>query len=134
MRKSTRNLTIGTLAAAVAGYTAGILTAPKSGKETRKDIGKAATKAKLEGEKKLKKLHSELDELIENGKSQGKELTTKAKTELNKAVEAGTVAKQKVRELLSGFRNGEADDKDLQKAIKEASQAVEHLKKYIVKK
>ncbi len=134
MRKSTRNLTIGTLAAAVAGYAAGVLTAPKSGKETRKDISKAASNAKTQAEKKLKQLHSELDELIKSSKNQSQKLGAKAKQELDKALHVATLAKQKAREMLSGFHNGEADDKDLQKAIDEATQAITHLKKYIAKK
>lgn len=134
MRKSTRNLTIGTLAAAVAGYAAGVLTAPKSGKETRKDISKAAIKAKTQAEKHLKQLHSELDELIKSSRVQSQKLGAKAKQELDKALHLATQAKQKAREMLSGFHNGEADDKDLQKAIDDATQAIAHLKKYIAKK
>ena len=40
--------------AAGAGYVTGILTAPKSGKETRKDITNHANNARIEAEKQLK--------------------------------------------------------------------------------
>lgn len=134
MRKKTRNITIGALAAAVAGYAAGVLTAPKSGKETRKDISNAAVKAKTQAEKSLKQLHSELEELLKTGTQKSKTLTAKAKTEFAAVLAKATDAKQKTREVLSSFHDGEADDKDLQKAVKEATQAVEHLKKYLAKK
>lgn len=39
------------IGAAVAGFAAGILTAPKSGKETRKDLKKKAGKLKSDAEK-----------------------------------------------------------------------------------
>ena len=59
MAKNTGKWAAGAVVAGVAGYVAGILTAPKSGKETREDIKHAATKAKTEAEKKLKELHSD---------------------------------------------------------------------------
>ena len=43
------------LAAVAAGFAAGILTAPKSGKETRKDIKKKASEFKVEADKNAKK-------------------------------------------------------------------------------
>ena len=39
------------IGAAAAGFAAGILTAPKSGKETRKDLKKKAVKLKADTEK-----------------------------------------------------------------------------------
>lgn len=43
-----------TVAAVAAGFAAGILTAPKSGKETRADIKKKAGELKVETDKKTK--------------------------------------------------------------------------------
>jgi gas vesicle protein len=65
MVKKIKNIAALTGIAAGAGYLVGILTAPKSGRKTRSDIKKTASKAKTEGEKKLKKLHSELREAID---------------------------------------------------------------------
>ena len=45
---------ITTVAAVAAGFAAGILSAPKSGKETRKDIKKKANAFKVEADKKAK--------------------------------------------------------------------------------
>ena len=65
MSKRSRNFALGTAVAAAVGYLAGVLSAPKSGKETRKDIARTASKARIEGEKQLKNLHSELNILLE---------------------------------------------------------------------
>ncbi len=131
MAKNTRKWAIGALVAGVAGYAAGILTAPKSGKETRKDIQEAAIKAKTEAERKLKQLHSDLDVLISKGKSQATNLQAKAKEELGHVIDKAQVAKDKARSLLSALHEGDASDEDLQKAIHDVNQAIDHLKKYL---
>ena len=51
------------------GYLAGILTAPKSGKETREDIKDTAVKTYSEAEKQLKKLHTELNDVLAEAKT-----------------------------------------------------------------
>jgi gas vesicle protein len=133
MSKRTRNVALGTLVAAAAGYVAGVLTAPKSGRETRRDIQDAATRAKMEAEKNLKQLHSELGRVITTGKSKAKSAKTATKKELTEALASAQLAKEKARVILSAVHEGDADDKDLKKAITESKKAVEHLKKYIGK-
>jgi gas vesicle protein len=133
MKKSNRNIALGTLIAAGVGYAAGLLTAPKSGKETRKDIQAAAIKAKKEAEKKLKTLHGDLNKLIDQAKEKSTKLTASAKKELDHAIDAALLAKKKVSEVLSAIHEGESDDKDLQKAIKDVNSAIEKLKVYIEK-
>jgi len=134
MSKSTTNkFAIGTLIAAAVGYVTGILTAPKSGKETRHDIQDKASKAKMEAERNLKKMHSELGQLIDQGKEKAGSLKSKTKTELDHALDSAKTAKDKARELLSTLHDGDADDKDLQKAVKDVNKAIEHLKKYLAK-
>ncbi len=134
MRKSTKRIAIGSVVAATAGYVAGILTAPKSGKQTRKDIQQATLKAKAEAEKKLKVLHSELGDLITKGSTQASKLTASTKKELVQILAGAQLTKEKAREILSAVHEGDADDKDLQKAVKDAAKAVDHLKKYLGKK
>lgn len=133
MRKSNRNLAIGTIVAAGIGYAAGILTAPKSGRETRKDIQRASLKAKTEAEKNLKKLHSELGDLITEGKTKAKNVKDTAKKDLIEALTKAQFAKEKARGILSAIHEGDADDKDLKKAITEVNKAIEHLKTYVGK-
>lgn len=133
MAKRSGNLALGGLLLAGAGYLVGILTAPKSGKETRKDIKKAANNAVTVAEKDLKKLHSELSQLIAQGKKKAKTAGVKAKSGLDAALDRGVVAKEKARELLSAIHEGDSNDKDLQKAIVEVNKAIDHLKTYINK-
>ncbi len=123
----------GALLAAGAGYLTGILTAPKSGKETRKDIAKTASKARVDGEKQLKKIHSELNDLIKDGEDATKKARSKVSSEMTEALEKAKVAKNKTREILSALHDGDADDPNLQKALKEVKQAKSNLAKYLKK-
>lgn len=133
MSKIAKKLAIGTMFAAAAGYVTGILTAPKSGSETRKDLKNAASKALIEGEKKLKELHSELDKVI--GKTEAKlgEMGGKAKQEVQAKLDIAKTAKEKVRSLLAALHEGDADDKELKATLKEAKAALNHLVAYFKK-
>ena len=133
MDKRTKRIAIGTVVAAAAGYVAGILTAPKSGKETRQDIKDATNNAVAEAEKQLKKAHTELNTLLNEAKAEGAKLKGEALKDYEKAAATAKAVKEKTREVLSAIHEGDADDKNLQKAINEANKAVTHLKKYITK-
>ena len=124
----------GTFIVAGAGYLAGILTAPKSGKATRKDIAKTASKARSDGEKQLKKLHSELNDLITEADAITKQARAKASKELTDATEKAKVAKLKAREILSALHNGDAEDPNLQAVVEEVKLARTNLVKYLKKK
>jgi gas vesicle protein len=134
MDKRTKRWALGALVAAAAGYIAGILTAPKSGKETRQDIKEAAEQGMAEAEKQLKRLHTQLADTIGQAKQKAGELQGTAKKDLQAAIDKTTVVKEKARELLSALHEGGAEDKDLQKAINDANKAVEHLKAYLKKR
>lgn len=134
MAKGTaKKIAVGTILAAIAGYVAGILTAPKSGKETRKDIKDTTAKTINETEQKLKKAHTQLNDLITEGKRRASSVSGKAKEDLSTVVGTAKTAKEKVRQVLSAIHEGEAEDRDLQKAVDEAQQAVDHLKNYLKK-
>lgn len=133
MAKRTGKLALGGVVLAGVGYLAGILTAPKSGKETQRDIQNAASKAKSEAEKKLKQLHAELGDLTEKGKQAAQSASATAQKEIHKAVDLGQQARDKAKQVLSAVHEGESDDKDLQKAIAEADKAANHLKKFVGK-
>ncbi|HZM63694.1 MAG TPA: YtxH domain-containing protein [Candidatus Saccharimonadales bacterium] len=134
MKDSTKKLALGAVIAGAVGYVAGILTAPKSGKETRKDIKDKAGQVLAEAEKRLKQLHTELASLLKEGHGMLDKLSGKARAELEKAMTTATTVKEKARELLSAAHEGTAEDKDLEKAVKEANKAVEHLKTYLKKR
>jgi len=133
MKNGVKRLAIGAAIGAATGYLAGILTAPKSGKETRKDISTQAQKAKTEAEKKLKALHSELSDLLNQAKKNTSKLKQGASKEFANAFTKGQFAKEKARQILSSIHEGDSDDKDLQKAVKDVNQAITHLKTFLSK-
>lgn len=118
---------------AAAGYVAGILTAPKSGKETRTDIKNKATETYAAAEKQLKKLHTELADLLAEVNDKLATLRGKGGDSLEDAIAKGKKAKEKAREALSALHDGDAEDEDLKKAIAEATKAVENLRNYLKK-
>jgi gas vesicle protein len=131
---NTSKWAVGALVAGVVGYAAGILTAPKSGKETREDIKHAASKARAEVEKKLKEVHSQLNGALDEAKERGAKLSGQARETLDDLVGKATAAKEKVREVLSGLHDGDADDPELQKALDDAKTALKHLQNYVKSK
>ena len=133
MSKTKQRFSVGLIVGAVAGLVAGLLTAPKSGKETREDIKNTAVKTYAAAEKELKVLHTELNKLMDEAGKKASELQGSAQKNLDKAVAAAKVAKEKARDLLSAAHEGNADDKDLDNAVKEAKKAVEHLKSFLKK-
>lgn len=132
MRKKT--VAAGAVIIAGVSYLVGILTAPKSGKQTRKEILNSTVKARIQAEKKLKATHSELKELIKDAEAKSKSLTTKAKSELESAIKKAEEAKEKAREMLSAVRSGEADDPNLNAVIEEVKLARKNLVTYLKKK
>ena len=134
MTKGTgKKIAIGTAIAGAAGYVAGILTAPKSGKKTRKDIEKAAVKTKGQAEKTLKGLHKDLNEVLNSINKDTKSLQGNVKTQATVAVKKATEAKEKLRGTLSNLHEGTVDDKELKAAVKEANESLKHLKSYVLK-
>lgn len=132
-QKNMRRLAAGSAIAAVGGYLAGLLTAPKSGKETRQDIKDASAKSVAEAEKDLKKLHTELDKAIEQAKANKTKLSAAAQKEMNELLVKAKDAKEKTREVLSAIHEGDAEDQDLDRAVKAANRSLKHLKKYLKK-
>ena len=125
-----RKFALGAIIAGIVGYITGILTAPKSGKETREDIADKAEDIKESGQEQLQHAHDELDDLLKNAKTKSLALGSKARTEFNEAVVAAKDAKNKLGHLLKAVRSGEADDPQLNKALKQARSAAKNLGKY----
>lgn len=130
-KKTVRKFAIGAAITALAGYVVGILTAPKSGKETRDQIKTKANETYSAAEKELKKLHTELTDVIDEISDRIEDF--RGNKNVNDALEKGKGAKQKAREVLSGLHDGEVEDKDLKKAIQDASKAIEHLRDFLKK-
>jgi gas vesicle protein len=128
-----KSLAIGGTIAAAAGYIAGILTAPKSGKKTRNDIKKTANESIAQAEKELKRLHTELGKTIDEARIKGDKLSAKAKNDLSELVDKAKDTKEKAREVISAVHEGDAEDIDLKKAVKEANTALDHLREFLKK-
>lgn len=131
--KAAKRFALGTLVAAGAGYVAGILTAPKSGRETREELKDATSGTLSATERQLKRLHTDLARTIDEAKDTSDDMSKKALKERDALIERAKDARQKAREILSSVHEGQAEDKDLNKAIEDASRALEHLKKFLTK-
>lgn len=122
---------LGAILAGIAGYITGILTAPKSGKETRQDIKNEAQKLSSETEKELKKLHDELNKLINqiNLKASSAKQSVSANTSV--ALDKAMVAKQKARDIITDLRNGTTVDEELSQVVKDVQAALDNLQKHV---
>ncbi len=132
-RQTLKRLAIGSTVAAAAGYVAGVLTAPKSGKNTRDDIRNATERSRTEAEKDLKLLHTELGKTIKDAKAGSDKLGSRAQKEAAELIDRAKDTKEKAREVLSAIHEGDADDQDLKRAVKNANTAVKSLRKYLKK-
>lgn len=130
---SFKRFAVGGVLAAAAGYVAGLLTAPKSGKETRGDIKQTANESIAQAEKELKKLHTELGKVIDEARINGDRLSAKARNELSVLIDNAKDTKEKLREVISAVHEGDAEDVDLKKAVKQADTSIKHLRKFLKK-
>lgn len=125
-----RNIAVGALLAGAVGYVAGILTAPKSGKETRADIADKAGDLKQAAAEEIAELQGELKDLLAKAKTETIALSGKARAEFNEAVARAKDAQSKLTTMLKAVKAGEAEDPELNKAIKQAKAASKNLAKY----
>lgn len=132
MRKENK-WALGAVVAVGIGFVAGILTAPRSGRQTREKLAQSASKARVDGEKQLKQLHSDLQNLIKEGEIKLKSSKAKANTELKKQLENSKKTKQKVKMIISAIHSGEATDPDLKDMLQEAKKAKTNLANFLKK-
>lgn len=118
----------------VIGAVAGLLLAPKSGKETRDDIRKTVTHTKADAEKQLKKLHEELSHKQKDAKNAADSLKGKAKTELADVLEKSLVVQGRIKELISSLRDGELDQEEVDLTILDAKKITTQIDKKTKKK
>lgn len=128
-----RKIAAGAVVVGVAAYVAGILTAPKSGKETRNDIKESAGKAKDEAVKRVNDMRGELDETIVKAKAIADKLNEKTRLELNVALDKAQIAKDKSKQVLAAVKAGEASDPELDKAVKQLKEAKNNLAVFLKK-
>lgn len=125
---------IGAAFAAIGGYLAGLLTAPKSGKQTRADIAQKAEDVKEGTAEQLQAVHDDLVTLLKTAKTQTIALSSQARQEFNEAIMAAKDAQNKAAHVLKAIKQGEADDPQLNKAVKQVKQAQKNLAKYLKSK
>lgn len=133
MGKALKRLAVAVGLAAAVGYVAGLLTAPKSGKETREDIKNAAKTGMSQAEQQLKNVSSELADLVEEAKRRGADMNDRARQQMDDLVAQARVARDKAREVVSAVRAGDAKDDDLRLAVNQANSALGHLREYLKK-
>lgn len=126
-----RRLAIGTVLAGAFGYVTGILTAPKTGRQTRRNIADKADDLKESGIEQLQSANDELNELIKTTKHKSVALGSKARIEFNEAVVSAKDAQNKAARVLGAIKAGEAEDPSLSKALKQAKQAQKNLSKFL---
>ena len=122
---------VGAVVAGAAGYVAGVLTAPKSGKQTRKQLAEKANEMRGDTEDQLKKTVDELKEMLDKAKDKTMTLSSQAKEEYNETVLRAKDAQKKGSEMIAALKAGKADDPELDKAIKQAKQAKKNLAKFL---
>ena len=101
---------LGILLGAAVGVVAGLLTAPKSGKETRQDIKDKAKAAKGSAERKLKDAHKELDKLSAETKAKAKSLQGKAKDEMDEVAKKADALRDRVKAAITSIKSGDDDN------------------------
>lgn len=126
-----KKVALGSAIAGAVGYLAGILSAPKSGKQTRHDIASKAGEAKDTAEDQLHQVNEELKDLIKNTKDKTAGMGSTARAEYNETLIKAKDAQNKAGEVLKAVKSGGADNPDLDKAIRQAKQAARNLGKYL---
>ena len=122
---------LGAAIAGVVGYLAGVMTAPKSGKETRQDLLQKADGAKDNAEAQLESAQAEVAAMVKSAKSKTLALSAKAREEFDENLMKAKDASNKGVSVLKAYRAGEADDPELNKAIKQLKQAQKNLGKFL---
>jgi gas vesicle protein len=126
-----KKIAAGAALAGITGYLAGILTAPKSGKETRRDLSDKAGEVKDSSQAQLESTLNDLSDGLQKAKGKTSVLNTKAKQEFDEAVVKAKDAQNKAGAVLKAAKAGEAEDPDLNKAIKQGRLALKNLAKYL---
>lgn len=111
------------------GYLVGLLTAPRSGKQTRGKIKDDAKNSVAALEKQLKIVYKDTKEYLDKLSKDSPEVTSKVKD----AKAAAEKSQTKVKQLLSAIHGGDNVDDDLDSALKSAKSTLADLKRYISK-
>lgn len=129
-----KKVTLGAALAGAAGYVAGILIAPRTGKQSRKKLSNAGKQELIDNQERLKLLYSELGMLVNNAKAEGKVMEGKHLEKFKSVIDNAKESRDKLEQLVDAVKKGRAEDKNLDKAIKDAEKAVKHVKRFLIHK
>ena len=133
MAKDGKKIAAGAVIGAAAGLIAGVLFAPKSGKETRQDISDGAKKTVKVAEKKLRHVHDDLSRQVDKAEKVVIEAGAKVKSEAVEVLKTAKKSRDQAATVLAALRSGNSTDEDLDIAIKNAMSSVDSIKKYFKK-
>lgn len=131
--KPVKTAVVATVIGVGVGYALGILSAPKSGKETRQDLVDASARFKAELDKRYNDIQTSLSEVIDEGMSKLNSFKGSAQDNLEQLIEQAKQAEYKAVDVYRAVRHGETSDKHLDKALDQASKAKDNLFKYLNK-
>ena len=131
MKKNSRNIIVGAILVGAASYVAGILTAPKKGKETREDIRHASVNLKISLENALKKLYTDSSRQLERALNVNQNLTAQTKKELDLLIASVKHAKDKIKVYLTSLREGEIEEEEITLLLTDGRDNTERLKFFV---
>jgi len=129
--KTGQKIALGAAIAGIGGYLAGVLTAPKSGKETRGELAEQAGVLKNDAEVQLAVAQRELGVVIKEAQEKTVSLGAAARGEFNETLIRAKDAQNRAKIVLKAFKSGTAEDPELNKAVKQARQAQKNLSKFL---
>ncbi len=128
-----RKVAMGAMVGAAAGFVAGVLLAPKSGKETREDLKNSGKKLAHEADRHAKRLLTELSDTVDKATSELSRATDQVKEELGKQASRAVRSRDQLATVMTAVRSGNSSDEDLDIAVKNAQNALDSLRKYLKK-
>ncbi|HUY52962.1 MAG TPA: YtxH domain-containing protein [Candidatus Dormibacteraeota bacterium] len=131
MKKPYKNVFAIAILGSSLGYLAGLLTAKKSGANTRKDISDASKEIQKKAETTASNLYKELSGAIEQAEVKIDKGKLSVRNNLYRATTRANKVKSQANEILMAIKNGNADDKDLQKSVDSIKSAIKNLKNYL---
>lgn len=115
------------------GLVAGYLTAPQSGKETREDIMNKSRDLKDQAVEQYHETKDKISQAIEEGMEAANNFTGSSKRTLMNLVNKAKEAEYKAMDVFRAVKSGEADDRNLDKAVSHANKAKDNLLKFLNK-
>jgi|GEM_PF-81980 len=123
---------VGALIGAAVGAVAALLTAPKSGKETREDIKNKATEMSHEAMRQLRKLEGELNKRISDAKRVAHKYEGQARQEVDALISKAEKMKDQALKLMDDVKKdaqNQVDDKflaDVRRVIDDLEELKNH--------